>query len=239
MLTFRPFDLIASTAIALTVGASAAAMWFESTPATVDRFHRIYYSASEKTWERNTSWLGTRIQKLPADLIVYQELLVETRPDVLLEAGTLEGGSALFFASIFDLLGHGRVITVDIAPRPNRPVHPRITYLVGSSTAPEIVQQVSTLLKPSEKVMVVLDSDHSAPHVLRELDIYSRMVTPGQYLVVEDTNINGHPVAAGWGPGPAEATAAFLAGNHSFTVDRTREKFFVTFNPGGWLKRVQ
>jgi len=86
------------------------------------------------------------------------------------------------------------VITVDIEREPDLPRHARIMYLLGSSTSPEIVRQIEALVKPGETVMAVLDSDHHAPHVLKELETYSRMVTPGQYLVVEDTNINGHPV---------------------------------------------
>jgi cephalosporin hydroxylase len=235
----RKFDLIAAIFVSLAAGAAASAAWFDRQERTIQKFHRIYYAASNNTWDQGTKWFGTRIQKLPADLFVYQELLNETKPDVLIEAGTLEGGSALYFASLFDLLGRGRVITVDIEEKPNRPQHPRITYILGSSTAPEVVERVAALVKPGEKVMAVLDSDHSSLHVAKELEIYSRLVTPGQYLVVEDTNINGHPAAPGWGRGPFEATAAFLAGNTGFVVDKSREKFLMTFNPGGWLKRVQ
>lgn len=233
------FDLIASIAISLTLGAFAAALWMSREALIIERFHAYYFDQGQKTWDRNTFWLGTPIEKLPMDLMVYQELLWDTKPDVLLEMGTAGGGSARYFASIFDLMGRGRVITVDIKLEPGRPAHPRITYLLGSSTSPDIVRQIEDLVKPGEKVMVVLDSDHRAPHVLRELQIYSRMVTPGQYLVVEDTNINGHPVLPKFGPGPAEAAAEFLAGNQNFTVDRSREKFLVTFFPGGWLKRVR
>jgi cephalosporin hydroxylase len=232
-------DLIVAIAISLMIGACAAALWMSREAWIVERFHAYYYDHGNKTWDRNTFWLGTPIEKLSMDLMAYQELLWDTKPDVLLEMGTARGGSAYYFASIFDLMGRGRVITVDIQGEPGRPVHPRITYLLGSSTSPEIVRQVEALVKPGEKVMVVLDSDHHAPHVLRELQIYSRMVTPGQYLVVEDTNINGHPVLPGYGPGPAEATAEFLAGNKNFAVDRSREKFLITFYPGGWLKRVR
>ena len=85
--------------------------------------------------------------------------------------------------------------------------------------------------------MVTLDSDHRAHHVLEELDAYSPLVTKGCYLVVEDTNINGHPVEPNFGAGPSEALRDFLIGNHDFNQDRTREKFGITFNPGGWLRR--
>lgn len=182
--------------------------------------------------------MGALVQKYPNDLVTYQELVWESKPDVLIEMGTLRGGSAYYFASLFDLMGRGRVITVDIQKFPNLPVHPRITYLLGSSTSPDIVHEIKELIKPGERVMVSLDSDHHAPHVLRELEIYSRMVTPGQYLVVEDTSINGRPALPGWGPGPAEAITAFLTQNHDFAPDKSREKFLITSNPGGWLKRI-
>lgn len=87
--------------------------------------------------------------------------------------------------------------------------------------------------------MVILDSDHSKVHVLNELRIYSKLVTKGNYLIVEDTCINGHPVCQGFGPGPMEAVEEFLKENQDFVVDRTREKFYLTFNPKGGLRRIK
>ncbi len=84
---------------------------------------------------------------------------------------------------------------------------------------------------------MILDSDHRREHVLRELELYSRFVTPGCYLVVEDTNINGHPVAPTFGPGPMEAVRDFLASTDDFEVDHSREKLLLTFNPSGYLRR--
>jgi cephalosporin hydroxylase len=141
-------QVIAAIMVSLAVGAAGASMWLDRDSRTVERFHRIFHEMDETTWDQNTHWLGTRIQKLPMDLEVYQELLWETKPDVLLEMGTLNGGSALYFASIFDLMGHGRVITVDIERQPNLPKHARIAYLLGSSTSPEIVRQIEALVKP-------------------------------------------------------------------------------------------
>lgn len=87
--------------------------------------------------------------------------------------------------------------------------------------------------------MVILDSDHRQDHVAKELELYASLVTPDQYLIVEDTNINGHPVFARHGPGPMEAIQAFMASPHGqeFQVDRTREKFLLTANPSGYLRR--
>jgi cephalosporin hydroxylase len=210
----------------------------------VDEFHKLYYDAAVYggTWQ-NTYWLGVPTSKCPLDLWVYQEMLFELRPDVVVECGTFNGGSALYLASLLDVLGHGRVITIDIEPNPARPPHDRITYLSGSTTSPEVVAQVRRLVAESTgsspTVMVLLDSDHSQDHVAAELREYSPLVTPGSYVVVEDTNVNGHPVFADHGPGPMEAVDAFVSGTDEFVVDTEREKFLLTFNPRGYLRRVK
>ena len=175
--------------------------------------------------------------KSPLDLWAYQEIVVETHPDLLIETGTYDGGSALFFASLFDLLGRGRVVTVDVDEHEARPEHKRITYLSGSSVAPEILERMRTATAEAERVMVVLDSDHRCEHVLAELRAYGPLVSPGCYLVVEDTNVDGHPVLPGFGPGPLEAVERFLAEDKCFEVDRLREKFLVSFNACGFLRR--
>jgi cephalosporin hydroxylase len=204
----------------------------------VRRFHLLYHSRGKETYN-NTYWRGKAIQKNPLDLWVYQEILTETNPDVLVEAGTYRGGSAYYFASLFDLAGKGRVITVDIERQPDLPEHPRITYVTGSSTAPEVVDRIRGMIQPGERVMVALDSDHHAEHVRKELDLYHSLVTAGCYLVVEDTHFNGHPILPRHGPGPMEAAEAFLTGHPEFQVDRGREKFLFSFNYRGWLKRVR
>jgi cephalosporin hydroxylase len=204
----------------------------------INRFHGLYYDGfpAAPVW-KSTYWMGVRVLKCPLDMWVYQEILHETRPDVLIETGTHLGGSALFFAHMFDLIGKGRVITIDIGDV-KRPVHPDITYLTGSSTDAATLRKVQDAIEPGERVMVVLDSDHSEQHVLRELEVYSPLVSVGCYLVVEDTNVNGHPAREGFGPGPYEAVDKFLAGRSDFVRDPAREKFMLTFNPDGWLKRV-
>jgi cephalosporin hydroxylase len=200
-------------------------------------FHRFYYLAMDRTWE-NTRWLGHRVQKFPGDLWVYQEILTELRPDWIIETGTNWGGSAYFFASICDLLGHGRVVTVDVDAKPNPPQHERITYVAGSSTAPEIIDRLRAMTADSETTLVVLDSDHAYEHVSDELRAYSDLVTLGSYLIVEDTNIAGHPVLRGLRRGPYEAVRHFRSADDRFELDRTREKFMMTFNPCGYLKRI-
>jgi len=201
-------------------------------------FHYFYYYDGPTTWG-NTRWMGIPLLKLPLDLWTYQDILYDTRPDVIVETGTNRGGSALYFANLFDLFGKGRIITVDIAHPPEGvPQHPRIEYIVSSSTDPDIVARIKSEIGPGEKVMVILDSDHAERHVSQELERYSPLVTPGCYLVVEDTNVNGHPVYRSHGPGPMEAVSRFLSKHPEFASDPGREKYELTFFPRGWLKKT-
>ena len=116
--------------------------------------------------------------------------------------------------------------------------HPRLTLLVGDSVSDLILDQVRDLAKGTSRRMVVLDSDHHADHVLRELLAYRDFVSPGSYLVVEDTNVNGHPVMPEHGPGPHEAVRDFIQQDRDFEIDPTREKFLLSYFPGGFLRRV-
>lgn len=149
------------------------------------------------------------------------------------------GGNAHYLADLCELEGVGRVVTVELAPAAEPPQHDRITYLVGSSTSDEIVAEVRQHLPAEGPVMVTLDSDHSADHVLQELQLYASMVTVGSYLIVEDTSVNGHPVWPSFGPGPFEAVEKFMATTDDFEVDPTMEKFMLTSNHRGFLQRVQ
>jgi hypothetical protein len=154
----------------------------------VRQFHRLYYHSYERTW-KDTRYRGVTIWKCPLDLWLYQELLHELRPQLIVETGTAFGGSAYFLGDLCDAL--------------------------------------------------VLDSDHSRDHVLDELRAYADLVSVGSYFVVEDTNVNGHPAYPEFGPGPMEAVDAFLAEDDRFEVDAGREKFFMTFNPRGYLRKVR
>jgi len=205
-----------------------------------EEFHLLYYQAGEAggTW-KDTRFLGVPTWKCPLDLWVYQELLQELAPDLIVETGTAHGGSALYLATLCEAMGHGEVVSVDIGEWPDRPKHDRITYLTASSTDPAAVEQVAERARGAGTVLVVLDSDHSRAHVLEELRRYAPLVTPGSYLVVEDTNVNGHPVYRGFGPGPMEAVEVFLQETDAFEVDRGREKLLLTFNPRGWLRKVR
>jgi cephalosporin hydroxylase len=201
-------------------------------------FHKLYHDNPSQTWQ-NTFWLGIPVTKCPLDLWVYQEIIFKVKPDVIIECGTGKGGSALFMAQILDILNNGKVISIDIEDVEGKPLHKRIDYLLGSSTSEDIVTLVSGLIDSNDKVMVILDSDHHKEHVLNELRIYSRFVTKGSYLIVEDTDLNNHPVQPKFGPGPMEAVGQFLGENKDFAVDSTQEKFYLTFNPNGYLVKIR
>lgn len=204
----------------------------------INSFHNLYYNGlpGEGYIFQRTFWMNVPCAKCPMDMWIYQEIIVEIKPDLIIETGTGLGGSALFMAHIMDILGKGEIITIDVQELP-RPNHPRIRYVTGSSSDPQLIDD---LLKdrPEEVRMVVLDSDHTQEHVMQELKLLAPYVTFGSYLTVEDTNINGHPTFPQFGPGPYEAVEAFLRSNTDFVMDHSREKFLMTFNPHGFLKRV-
>lgn len=206
----------------------------------VTNFHKLYYDSAltQGTWE-NTYWMGIPTRKCPLDFWIYQEIMFDVKPDVIVECGTSRGGSALFLAQMCDLMSRGAVITIDIEPSEGKPTHPRITHLVGSSTADNIVAKVKSAIKPSDVVLVIRDSNHHKYHVDEELRIYADIVTVGSYLIAEDSNLNGHPVEPEFGPGPQEAIQEFLSKNGNYVIDKSKEKFYLTFNPNGYLKRVK
>ena len=203
--------------------------------AAVARVHDVFYASD--AWTK-ASWLGTQALKNPLDLWVYQEIIAETRPELIVETGTWRGGSALYMASVCDLLGAGEIVSIDVEPmRDDYPQHPRITYLAGrSSTDPEVVGEVRARAD-GHRTLVILDSDHSQAHVETELAAYAPLVPLGCYLVVEDSNIGR--IREDLMPGPLQAIETFLAQTDEFEIDRKREKFLITFNPSGYLKRVR
>lgn len=200
-------------------------------------FHRLYYYHSGQTW-RNSYWLNTQVFKIPFDMWIYQEIIVSLKPDVIIETGTAYGGSALFFATILDALGNGRVITVDIVKH-KVPRHKRIQYIHGSSVSSRVLRKMKMLIHKKDTVLVILDSKHTFGHVLQELYAYHHFVSKNSYLVVEDTHLFGHPVMPNFPNhgGPMEAVKDFISGHPEFSADRSREKFFFTFFPGGFLKK--
>ncbi|MEZ5014650.1 MAG: CmcI family methyltransferase [Chitinophagales bacterium] len=205
-----------------------------------DSFHSLFYDSFlfDKTWGEST-WLGVHIKKCPFDTWMYQEILFEVKPDLIVECGTYKGGSAYYMATLCDLIGKGEILTIDIEDHPNKPQHARIKYLTGSTLDPVILGEVNQAVYNKQTVLVILDDDHTRDHVLKEMETYAPFVTIGSYMLVEDSNVNGHPVYPEFGPGPYEAIEAFLSKNDKFAIDKSKEKFYMTFNPNGYLRRIK
>lgn len=204
----------------------------------IRRFHSIYYNGRHGDGNLffNTYWMQTLCLKCPLDVWIYQEIIAEVKPDLIIETGTHKGGSALYLAHVLDIIGKGEIVTIDVEVYP-RPTHPRIHYVTGSSTDEATIRSAVQGRK-RDSCLVILDSDHRRDHVLREMELLSPYVTLGSYMIVEDSNVNGHPTNKEYGPGPYEAIEAFLKDDDSFEIDYSREKFLMTFNPNGYLKRV-
>jgi cephalosporin hydroxylase len=186
-----------------------------------------------------TTWLGVPIWQNVLDLWVIQETIAEVRPALLIETGTNRGGSSFFYANLFDLLGRGRVVTVDVA-RLHDLSHSRVTYLIGDSASTEVTREVGRIAaETGGPVLVILDSDHSEAHVTRELEAYAGFVTPGSYLLVQDGVIDKLPMFAGARPGPLPSIDKFLTAHPEFELDADRcNRFPFTHHPNGWLRRI-
>ena len=193
------------------------------------------------------SWFGIGILKNPLDLWVFQEIIFECRPDFIIEVGFHWGGSTLFFAHICTVMQHGEILSIDCTfdNLDPRAVHKRIHRIKGWSWEQKVLDEVQERIKYSgdpnrPSVMVILDADHNKESVLKELNLYGHLVTKGQYLIVEDTNLNGHPSNPGWGEGPYEAVHEFYQTDlgKKYFIDRSQEKFFITLNPCGFLRKI-
>lgn len=210
----------------------------EDNQACLDEFHRIFYKS--RNTHGFTFYEGIPILKNPMDLWVYQEMLWDLRPTLLIETGTAYGGSTLYFARQLERCGTPfHIISIDMEPAEKLPKHPHVTYLSGySSVHPGLVEAVRKTAEKHPRVMVILDSDHSKRHVLAELEAYASLVTPGQFLVVEDTNLNGRPVPIDWrgGPGPGPAVDEWLPGHREFERALMAERYMMTFHT--WLRRA-
>lgn len=204
------------------------------------------------------SWMGRPLIQLPEDVLRIQEVIFSVKPDFVVETGVAHGGSLILYASLFEAMGHGRVIGVDIEIRPHNrkaieehPLFKRIELIEGSSTAPEIVAQVKGLIPPGSKVLVILDSNHSKSHVAAELECYQDIVSIDSYLVATDgIMILAHDVPRGnpeWiHDNPTDAAREF-AENHSefllaqpgWPFNESELKDNITHWPGAWLKRIR
>lgn len=212
-----------------------------------------FKAAARYKYGYNFSWLGRPIIQLPTDMAVLQELIWDVKPDLIIETGIAYGGSVIFHASMLELLGgDGKVAGIDIDIRKHNrieiekhPMFKRIIMLEGSSTDDGIVMKVNQIAKDRKSIIVMLDSCHSHDHVLRELEIYSKLVTVGSYMVVFDTSIELFPDECStnrpWGAGsnPWTAVREFLRNNRNFIIDKhVQEKAVFTAAIDGYLKRI-
>lgn len=204
------------------------------------------------------SWMGRPVIQLPEDMLRIQEVIYNVKPDVLIETGVAHGGSLIFYASLFRAMGRGRVVGIDIEIRPHNraaieshEMMPLITLIEGSSIAPDIVGAVQNQIKPGEKVLVLLDSNHSKEHVLGELEAYGPMVTEGSYIVATDGIMKEIPGAPRTNPdwtwnNPQDAVEEFLKTHSEFALVEPEFPFNegvvterVTYWPKGFLKRIK
>ena len=200
------------------------------------------------------SWMGVPIIQMPADVMATQEVIWNTKPDIIIETGVARGGSVLFMASLLELIGNGKVIGVDIDIRThnrksieNHAMSKRVSLIEGGSVDDETLRKVRELIPENSKVMVILDSDHSKDHVLSECRAYGKLVTPGCYMVVADTMIahvekEDAPVnrSKTWYKGnePLSALQDYLGESNDFEIDEVLNgKLVLSSSPGGYVRK--
>ncbi len=213
----------------------------------------FFIDSWKSKYSYNFNWLGRPIIQYPQDIIAMQEIIWEVKPDLIIETGIAHGGSLIFYASMLELIGKGEVLGIDIDIREHNrkeiekhKMFKRIKMIEGSSTDEKLIKKVEKIVKKHKKVMVCLDSLHTHEHVLKELELYSPLVTKGSYLVVFDTAIEDMPddmfPDRPWGKGnnPKTAVWEFLKTNDRFVIDKDIEnKLLITVAPDGYLKCVK
>lgn len=183
-------------------------------------------------------YFGIQTHKNPMDMWVYQEIIIEVKPTVIIEIGNKFGGSTLAFAHLLDNLNRGRIIAIDIdQSRVHKCArsHPRIDWIEQPAVA--AYEQAKSLINEDDIVLVIEDSSHTYKHTLDVLKHYSPLVSNGSYFIVEDS-ICHHGLSVGPNPGPYEAINTFCGESSHFEIDRSRESFLITWNPTGFLKRI-
>lgn len=234
---------------------------------TLNLYSKEAFEALSRQWVRvgwnqkyqyTFSWMGRPVIQLPEDMVRMQEAIFQIKPDVIIETGVAHGGSLIFYASLCKAMDKGRVIGIDIEIRPhNRKAleeHPLFSYISlieGSSIAEEIVQQAKALIKPDERVLVILDSNHTYDHVSAELLAYSDLVSLGSYIVATDGimfDLADVPRGqANWvGDNPMQAAKDFVEKEERFELKEPSWPFNeseldrnITHWPGAWLLRVK
>lgn len=214
--------------------------------------HEFNVVSNGDKYSYNFSWMGRPIIQYPQDMIAMQELIWQIQPDVIIETGIAHGGSLIFYASLMELIGKGKVVGVDIDIREHNkraiethPMSKRIKMIQGSSVDDAIVAKVAEEVKPTDVVMVLLDSNHTHEHVYQELLMYYKFVTLNSYLVVFDTIIEDMPKGMydrPWDVGDNAKTAvfAFLKDHNQFVIDtQIDNKLLISVAPQGYLKKIK
>ena len=214
----------------------------------------VLVAADHYNWIHQANWFGEPCLQLPQDMFALQEIIFRTRPRFIIECGVAWGGSLLFYSTLMQILGGDRVIGIDIyIPADLRGrlnsfnrISEAITLIDGSSITDDTIEKVKSIVGDSREVLVILDSDHTHEHVLKELNAYAPLVGKGHYLVCSDTIVEDIPVQTHrprpWGPGnnPQTALNEFLKNNEQFVIDtRLDHKLLLTCNPRGYLIRVK
>lgn len=203
------------------------------------------------------TWLGRPIIQLPDDLMRIQEIVFNIKPTLIIEIGIAHGGSLIFYASLLKLFNKGRVIGVDIAIRKhnrnaieNHPLSPLINLIEGDSISAYVIEQVEKYVKKDDIVLVVLDSCHTKDHVLKELIIYSKLVTVNSYIIVADgimQSLVGAPRTHDdwYYNNPQQAVIEFTKNNKSFVIEQWKPIFkesdinsIPSYYPNGFLRRI-
>ena len=211
--------------------------------------------SNKAQYSYNFSWMGRPIIQYPQDMIAMQEIIWNLKPDLIIETGVAHGGSLIYYASLLELIGNGKVLGIDIDIRDhnkiaieNHPMYKRIDMIQGSSIDPCIVEVVKQHTIGKDTVLVVLDSNHTHEHVLAELEMYSPFVSLNSYVVVYDTIVEKLPgnylpgLVRPWGIGdnPLTAVNSFLESNPQFEIDTTiNNKLLISVAPDGYLKRIR
>lgn len=204
------------------------------------------------------TWMGRPIIQLPEDIVRIQETIYAVQPDLLIETGVAHGGSLVLYASLFAAMNKGRVVGVDVEIRPHNrkaieahPLSRLITLVEGSSVLPETIARVKAQIRPREKIMVILDSNHTRDHVRAELEAYAPLVSVGSYIVACDgiiQELQGAPRSRedwAWN-NPAQAARDFTAGRSDFAIapppflfNEGKVAKAVTYWPDGFIRRLR
>tara|TARA_B110000444_G_C18771381_1_gene562716 strand:+ start:172 stop:918 length:747 start_codon:yes stop_codon:yes gene_type:complete len=213
--------------------------------------NKVLFEADKFRWMHQTTWLGEPILNLPQDMFAIQEIIWKTKPEYIIEVGVAWGGSLLFQSMLMDYTGGKKIIGIDIfipndlkqRLKSQKKLFKKIKLIESSSLEDETVKKIKTIIKESKKVMVILDSHHTEDHVLKELNIYSKFISKGNYLICGDTIIDFIPEQKHrprpWGPknNPHTALKKFIKKNKRFKTDKEIEnKLLFSCNPNGYLK---